>query len=87
MARFTVLGFTEAELGFVLATMFVAVAGYQVVEARGASDGALEARDEAALAQDSLKDIQQGLRRVQDSLRVAKDELESLRRLTSRLTP
>lgn len=87
MARFTVLGFTEAELGFVLATLFVAVSGYQIVEASSASDGALVARDETAQVQDSLQTAQQGLRLVQDSLRVAKDELESLRRLTSRLTP
>jgi hypothetical protein len=87
VARFTVLGFTEAELGFVLATLFVAVSGYQIVEARSASVGVDQARNMAAAVQDSLLDARAGLAQVQDSLRVAREELEALRRLSSRLTP
>jgi hypothetical protein len=87
MARFTVLGFTEAELGFVLAALFVAVSGYQIVEARGATDEAFQAANVTQAVQDSLLEARDGLSRVQDSLQVAREELENLRRLTSRLTP
>lgn len=87
MARFTVLGFTEAELGFVLAALFVAVSGYQIVEAREATAGAFEAANAAEAVQDSLLEARDGLSRVQDSLQVARQELDDLRRLTSRLTP
>jgi hypothetical protein len=87
MARFTVLGFTEAELGFVLATLFVAISGYQIVEARSAGDGADAASMQARSVQDSLADARAGLKLAMDSLSVTRDELEDLRRLTSRLTP
>jgi hypothetical protein len=87
MARFTVLGFTEAELGFVLATLFVAISGYQIVEARSATDGADEARVQARSVQDSLSEARASLKLATDSLNMTRDELENLRRLTSRLTP
>jgi hypothetical protein len=101
MARFTVLGFTEAELGFVLAALFVAIAGYQIVEARSADAGAESAAGRLALAQDSLRALQQELEVARDSLALAREEAERLRadaerlqleaerltRLTSRLTP
>ena len=73
MARFAVLGFTEAELGFVLAALFVAVSGFQIVQATRAEDNAEASREET----EALK----------DSLWVARAELDSLRRRTSRLTP
>jgi hypothetical protein len=73
MARFTVLGFTEAELGFTLAALFVALSGYQIVEATGSADVAAQATD--------------SVRVMQDQLAVAKQEIDSLKRLTSRLTP
>jgi hypothetical protein len=101
MARFTVLGFTEAELGFVLAALFVAVSGYQIVEARSADAGAESAEDRLALVQDSLRGLQQELEVTRDSLAHAREQAERLRaeaervqldaerrtRLTSRLTP
>jgi hypothetical protein len=87
MARSTVLGFTEAELGFVLASLFVAVSGYQIVEARGANDSSAAAEQRVELAQDSLLDARETLDAARDSLTVAREELENLRRLTSRLTP
>ena len=94
MARFTVLGFTEAELGFVLATLFVAISGYQIVEARGAGELSAAAGQQVAATQDSLRKAQDSLRVARESLAAARDsvtlareEVESLRRLTSRLTP
>jgi hypothetical protein len=87
MARSTVLGFTEAELGFVLATLFVAVSGYQIVEARGANESSAAAVEQTAAVQDSLTEAREVLAAARDSLTVAREELENLRRLTSRLTP
>jgi hypothetical protein len=71
----------------VLATLFVAVSGYQIVEARGASESSLAAGARTELVQDSLAQTQETLAAARDSLTLAREELENLRRLTSRLTP
>ncbi len=68
-----ILGFTEAELGFVLAVLFVALAGSQVVRAA-------EADEKLAMAEQQLD----SLRTAADSL----DSLvKELRGRTSRLDP
>jgi hypothetical protein len=87
MARFTVLGFTEAELGFVLAALFVAVSGYQVVAAAGAGEDSAATAEQAARLQGTLVATRDTLGDVRDSLTQSRAELERLRRLTSRLTP
>ena len=53
MRRFTVLGFTEAELGFVLAALFAAVA-VQAVESGKAKAAAVQDATIVALQRDSI---------------------------------
>jgi hypothetical protein len=53
MRRFTVLGFTEAELGFVLAALFAAVA-VQAVEAGKAKESAVQDAAVVAMQRDSI---------------------------------
>ena len=67
MKRFTVLGFTEAELGFVLAALFAAMA----VGAVGTStdvQNLTAARDSIAAARDSLRAQRDSMQAERDSI-------------------
>jgi hypothetical protein len=54
MSRFSVLGFTEAELGFVIASLFVAVAAFQANTTRAVQEELEATRDSLTVARDSL---------------------------------
>jgi hypothetical protein len=71
MAKFTIIGFTEAELGFVLAALFAALAGHQA---------ARQHPNRPQHLQDSLR-----LQSVQ--IEQLRREADSLRALSSKLTP
>jgi hypothetical protein len=84
MRRFTIMGFTEAELGFVLAALFVAVAVTAVHE-RDASAVTVEAqtsladslRAETAAARDSLALMRKDLALLGDSLTTLEDKIST----------
>jgi hypothetical protein len=68
MGKFTVMGFTEAELGFVLAGTFVAVVGLQIARTSSlrTANGSLEIQLATEhMRNDSLRDVNA---RLQDSL-------------------
>jgi hypothetical protein len=71
MRRFTVMGFTEAELGFVLAAVFAGIA-VQMLNDRDANAVDLDNLRGAAIARDSLA---AEFRRYRDSVRVEMDHL------------
>lgn len=94
MARFSVLGFTEAELGFVLAALFVAISGYQIVEASRADEETQDAVLELDAARDSIARLTEDRHALSDSVAsleqrvlVAEEELERMMRLRSGFTP
>jgi hypothetical protein len=70
MARSSIMGFTEAELGFVLAAVFVALAGHEISERRVVTTSAVTVSDTLAKENKRLRAT-----------------LDSLRRLSSKLTP
>jgi hypothetical protein len=77
--RSAVMGFTEAELGFVLAALFIAVAGSALAKVRTVEQSRPAPTDTTAL----VKQIEV-LRTENSQLR---DENNQLRALTSQMTP
>lgn len=77
MRRFTIMGFTEAELGFVLAALFIAVA-VAAVEERDAQAAGIETEQSAA---DSLRAELAAARdssaALRDSLSVLEDKIST----------
>ena len=73
MARFTIIGFTEAELGFVLAALFAALAGHHVAKARADQPHGPGLRDSVTGLEHRISTLER--------------EADSLRKLTSRLPP
>jgi hypothetical protein len=79
MRRFTVMGFTEAELGFVVAALFAAIA-FATLKDRDASASHVDAARDAAIERDSVIAALEALRERTDaeiaSLRGVLGELE-----------
>lgn len=71
MRKFTIMGFTEAELGFVLAALFVAVA-IGAIHERDAAAAKVDEQVDVVAMLDSLRESQQELARekalLQDSI-------------------
>jgi hypothetical protein len=67
MRRFTIMGFTEAELGFVLAALFVAVA-ITAIHERDVSAADAENHEMVSAERDSLRSERDSLRSERDSL-------------------
>lgn len=77
--RSTVMGFTEAELGFVLAALFIAVAGSTVARA--------EAEREAQPAPVDTTELAGQVTALNSRVQQLEEENTELRALTSQLTP
>lgn len=75
MRRFTIMGFTEAELGFVLAALFIAVA-ITAIHERDASAAAAEELRENVVDVDSLQVAAMAAR---DTVGVLRDSATALR--------
>jgi hypothetical protein len=84
MRRFTIMGFTEAELGFVLAALFVAVAVTAVHE-RDAS--AATVGEQQIVADSMIAGMRAELHVVRDSVRVLRDSLATLENRISTKVP
>lgn len=87
MRRFTIMGFTEAELGFVLAALFIAVA-IAAINERDASavsvDEVQSTAESLAAATEALRDTVGVLR---DTVEVLSDSLEALEARISTKVP
>ena len=77
--RSTVMGFTEAELGFVLAALFIAIAGSTLSRAKAERDSRPVPTDTTALVERVTS--------LHAEVQQLKDENTELRALTSQLTP
>ncbi len=80
MKRFTVMGFTEAEVGFVVAALFAAIAVASLNDSHGASQEIKE-------LQSKLERTQQDLQRAKEALAKAEKELVGLRKKESTKVP
>ena len=88
--RFTVMGFTEAELGFALAAFFVAVGAGYLNERNQLDDRQGSIKAEADSLRSALDSVRSGLDSVRsslDSLRTAHTELQGTIGKRSNLTP
>ena len=87
MRRFTIMGFTEAELGFVLAALFIAVA----IAAINERDASAVSVDEYVSAADSLRTEREALRDtvgvLRDTVAVLSDSLAALEARISTKVP
>ncbi|MGH7445972.1 MAG: hypothetical protein ACRELT_00330 [Longimicrobiales bacterium] len=87
MRRFTIMGFTEAELGFVLAALFIAVAMGAIHE----RDASAVSVDEYETAADSLRAEVEGMRdtlaHLRNSSTILRDSLAALEARISTKVP
>lgn len=87
MRRFTIMGFTEAELGFVLAALFIAVA----VAAINERDASAVSVDQYETAADSLRAemvaMHDSVARLRNSSTILRDSLEALEARISTKVP
>jgi hypothetical protein len=87
MRRFTIMGFTEAELGFVLAALFIAVA----VAAINERDASAVSVDQYETAADSLRAEmiawRDSVARLRNSSTILRDSLEALEARISTKVP
>jgi hypothetical protein len=87
MRRFTIMGFTEAELGFVLAALFIAVA----IAAINERDASAVSVDQHETAADSLRAemiaMRDSVARLRNSSTILRDSLEALEARISTKVP